>query len=171
MGVLVDARALEQKTELTPRDPWHFPPRNLSNIDFGDMYAGDPKLSDNTTDLWPTDGTGGLNLEVLNALDDTWQKEFTQALSDWENGTPDALTLTITQGEVDYECSQVDGLMKVCNGNFGDTGWLGINEILTSTRDGLIQSSVAKMNEYYLRNAEYDERRYTMCHEVSQCGR
>jgi hypothetical protein len=32
--------------------------------------------------------------------------------------------------------------------------------------DGVIQSSVAKMNEYYLRNANYDHRRFTMCHEI-----
>ena len=32
--------------------------------------------------------------------------------------------------------------------------------------DQIIQSSVAKMNEYYLNNADYNERLYTMCHEV-----
>jgi len=25
---------------------------------------------------------------------------------------------------------------------------------------------VAKMNEYYLMNADYDHRRFTMCHEI-----
>lgn len=123
-------------------------------------------MSDNTTNSWPTNGQGGLELEMLNALDDTWQNEFATAVADWENGDPDALTLTVTRGEVDYACEQRDGLQKVCSGNFGDTGWLGINELLTSTRDGAIQSSVAKMNEYYLRNAEIEERQYTMCHEV-----
>jgi hypothetical protein len=44
---------------------------------------------------------------------------------------------------------------------------LGINEVLKSVTDGVISSSVAKMNEYYLNNADYDERLYTMCHEVS----
>ena len=29
---------------------------------------------------------------------------------------------------------------------------------------GFIVQSVAKMNEYYLRNAGFDERQYTMCH-------
>ena len=51
-------------------------------------------------------------------------------------------------------------------GNYGETGWLGINEVLKSVPQGIIQSSVAKMNEHYLFNADYDERLYTMCHEL-----
>jgi hypothetical protein len=31
---------------------------------------------------------------------------------------------------------------------------------------GAIVNSVAKMNEYYLYNAEYESRQYTMCHEI-----
>jgi hypothetical protein len=54
-----------------------------------------------------------------------------------------------------------------CVGNYGETGWLGINEVLKSVQYDVIESSVAKMNEYYLNNADYDERLYTMCHEVS----
>jgi hypothetical protein len=44
---------------------------------------------------------------------------------------------------------------------------LGINEVLKSVTYDLIESSVAKMNEYYLNSADYNERLYTMCHEVS----
>jgi hypothetical protein len=154
----------------------------FGNIDFGDftgvlenftgitpeLFNTDPFVGDNTTNVWRgTTGEGGLSLELLNALDDTWQSEFTEAIGNWENCQPDALTLTTTQIDVDHTCSQVDGVMKVCNGNYGDTGWLGINEVIKTVPDGIIQSSVAKMNEYYLNNAAYEERLYTMCHEVS----
>lgn len=54
--------------------------------------------------------------------------------------------------------------MVVCNANFGATGWVGINE--NQIIGGRIVSSVAKMNEYYLRNGGYDHRRFTMCHEI-----
>ena len=101
---------------------------------------------------------------ILNALDDTWQTEFGVAIDDWENGNPDALTLTVERGDVDNACTPVDGLQKVCNGNYGETGWLGINEIMKIGEE--IQSSVAKMNEYYLLNADNPKRQYTMCHEV-----
>jgi len=139
---------------------------NLTNFDFGDLYDTDPFVNDNTTSAWPTRGEGGLELDMLNALDETWQSEYAIAIDDWENGTPDALTLKSSRGDVDYSCTKKDGLQKVCSANFGDTGWLGLNELVKTVAGGIIQSSVAKMNEYYLRNADNAERQFTMCHEI-----
>jgi hypothetical protein len=148
---------------------------NLTGDGFGDLFDNwnidqDPFVGDNSTSNWPQDnrGQGGLTLQIQNALDDTWTQEFGIAVSDWENGTPDPLTLPTVKVATDRACSQVNGVMKVCNGNYGDTGWLGINELLLITQRGVetIQSSVAKMNEYYLLNADFIERRYTMCHEI-----
>ena len=138
----------------------------LEGLDFGGMFDSDPKLGDNTTYTWRSDlvepSNGGLHLTLRNALDDTWQQEFEDAISDWEESP--ALTLDPQRVEVDHDCNRVDGVMVVCNANFGETGWAGINENEISGEG--IMSSVAKMNEYYLRNANYDHRRYTMCHEV-----
>ena len=141
----------------------------LGNItgDYGDLWNLDPFLSDNSTSSWPTRGEGGLTLEMKNALDDAWQEEYKEALSDWENGQPDTLTLPTERIDVDHTCKPKDGVMKVCNGNYGATGWLGVNELVKNAATSIIQSSVAKMNEYYLLNADIYERQYTMCHEVS----
>jgi hypothetical protein len=95
-------------------------------------------------------------------LDDNWQTEFEQAVSDWQES--DALVLETERVDVDHTCTPVDGYMVVCNANFGATGWVGINE--NSIVRDVIVSSVAKMNEYYLMNADYDHRRFTMCHEI-----
>lgn len=155
----------------------------VKNIDFGDftdvlqnftgfssdLFNEDPFVGDNTTNLWVGHirGEGGLSLELWNALDDSWQQEYSEAVNDWNTFCdPKVLVLTTTDVPVDNECTQEDGLMKVCNGNYGDTGWLGINQVLKSVPTGIIQSSVAKMNEHYLANADYDERLYTMCHEL-----
>lgn len=155
----------------------------IKNIDFGDftdvlqnftgftpeLWNEDPFVGDNTTNVWEghTSGEGGLTLELWNALDDTWQAEYVEAIADWnEYCDPKVLLLTSEDVEVDRECTQENGVMKVCNGNYGETGWLGINEVLKTVPQGIIQSSVAKMNEHYLLNADYDERLYTMCHEV-----
>lgn len=138
----------------------------MTDFDFGDLYDSDPFLSDNTTNSWPTNGEGGLELDILNALDDTWQGEYAIAFDDWNNGNPDALTLTSIRGDVDYSCKKKDGLQKVCSANLGESGYLGINVIIKTVPAGIIQSSVAKMNEYYLRNANNAERQYTMCHEI-----
>lgn len=147
----------------------------LDNIpdDLGDFFDNDPFAGsgggggDGMNDShWPTKGNAGLSLELQNALDEAWQGEFSMAVSDWENGTPDALTLSTKDVGVDHTCRVVNGVMKVCNGNFGNSGWLGINEILQNSVNKEIQSSVAKMNEYYLLNADQYKRQFTMCHEI-----
>jgi hypothetical protein len=136
---------------------------SLDDIDFGGLFGSDPAKGDATVRKWPADYIdGGLHLTLLNALDDTWQSEFDDALADWQES--DALDLTIDRVDVDYECNRIPGVMVICNANFGATGWVGINQ--NEIKDGVIMSSVAKMNEYYLRNADYDHRRFTMCHEV-----
>jgi hypothetical protein len=153
---------------------------NLDFPDFGDLtgvldnftnfeggFNTDPFVGDNSTNSWDNGGkNNGLELELINALDDTWTEELVAAVSDWENGDPDALTLTTTKGEVDNTCTPINGVMKICNGNYGETGWLGINEIMSTSRTGIIVNSVAKMNEHYLNNADFFERQYTMCHEI-----
>lgn len=141
--------------------------KNISDFDWGDLYDEDPFVGDNTTNAWATKGEG-LSLELQNALDDLWQEEFDIAVADWQES--EVLTLSTKRVAVDHSCGRVDGVMLVCNGNFGATGWVGINEVeIQYARQGdpgFIVSSVAKMNEYYLNNADFSKRRYTMCHEI-----
>eukprot|EP00588_Corethron_pennatum_P009711 CAMPEP_0194272752 /NCGR_PEP_ID=MMETSP0169-20130528/6229_1 /TAXON_ID=218684 /ORGANISM="Corethron pennatum, Strain L29A3" /LENGTH=518 /DNA_ID=CAMNT_0039015491 /DNA_START=178 /DNA_END=1734 /DNA_ORIENTATION=- len=129
----------------------------------------------------------GLVLTVANACSSDWDEHFSEAVSEWDRlgeklemyGNVDILELTKKEVGRDVECSQSPGLLKVCNGNYGDTGWKGINEV--RIQGGYISSSVAKMNEFYLgdENGEglgvsafetkkklMNERRYTMCHEL-----
>ena len=122
---------------------------------------------------WKNNGQG-LELEILNALDDTWQTTFETAIRNWDQGTPDSLSLFITKIDPETECEAIDDVMKVCNGNYGDTGWRGLNEVLLDRRTNIITSSAARMNEYYLRmsglsnalqSQARDQRQYTMCHE------
>lgn len=138
---------------------------NLSTDLFDELWGEDPfvgnSVGDNSTSEWESRAGQGLSLEIQNSLDDTWTAIFEQAVSDWDNGDPDALTLTTRTISVDRACSSVDGVMKVCNANYGETGWLGLNELLLLDR-GIIVSSVAKMNEYYLLNSNEAERQYTM---------
>ncbi len=139
--------------------------RNITNLNLSDYYDNGPFVADNSTIVWVNQGKG-LELEVVNALDDTWQTEFELAVSDWDNGSPDSMTLTVTRGEVDYSCKEQDGALKVCSGNFGDTGWLGITDMMYIESTGEVLISVAKMNEYYLRNADSAIRQFTMCHQL-----
>jgi len=142
---------------------------NLTDDAFGDLWnsTDDPSVGsvkDNTTYEW-VNSKNGLSLELYNALDDSWQGEYAIAVKDWEEGTPDSLTLSTKKVTVDHGCTPVDGVMKVCNGNYGESGWLGINELIILNKK-TIKNSVAKMNEHYLLNADGNKRRYVMCHEI-----
>mmetsp|Transcript_14870 Transcript_14870/g.30347 ORF Transcript_14870/g.30347 Transcript_14870/m.30347 type:complete len:345 (+) Transcript_14870:43-1077(+) len=111
-----------------------------------------------------TTGTGGLKLEIVNALEEKWYPFFDLSVAQWDDGNPDVLTLSTSMGRPDSDCTPILGKMKVCNGNYGDTRWKGLN-IVTLQNDEITQSS-AKMNEYYLAEGGDDKRQYTMCHEI-----
>jgi hypothetical protein len=106
-----------------------------------------------------------LSLTIVNYCQDQWSDEFAQAVSDWDNGDPDALTLTTETMGYDTVCDFEDGIMKVCNLDYGETGWKGLNEYMVDAND-IIANSRAKMNEYYLAGVEGPERQYVMCHEI-----
>ena len=63
-------------------------------------------------------------------------------------------------------CSALDGKVKVCNGDYGETGWRGLNNLVIT--NGFITSSVARMNEFYTGDpsTDDDEMQYVMCHEL-----
>lgn len=138
---------------------------DLSNLP--GVFDNDPFGGTNPSDAskWKTKG-GGLQLEVVNAMQEQWWNNFNLALDEWDAGTPDALTLTRSIAEYDYNCSPIQGKMKVCNGDYGDTRWKGINQLLLS--GGWIVSSTAKMNEFYLSGASAAQRQYTTCHEIGK---
>jgi hypothetical protein len=142
-------------------DPWK-----------GDTTGTDPQASPSTGGAfrWSNNNNNnnGLTLVILNAMDDSWDKELRVAVDNWEAGVPvDPLSLSIQNVAYDFDCTAVEGKLKVCNGNYGATRWRGINEVILNRRTNTIISSAAKMNEYYLPNGGRAEQRlYTLCHEI-----
>jgi hypothetical protein len=114
-----------------------------------DFQNEDPFNAKNASevDKWRTPGDVGLTLEVVAALESIWLPYFETAVFQWDNGSPDALTLSKSYGDHQTVCDPVNFKLIVCNGNYGDTRWRGINKILLA--DGFIFASTAKMNEYY----------------------
>lgn len=146
---------------------------------FADLLGReDPWDGVNETYSWPNNGTG-LRLTILNALDDEWHPYFYKAVEQWDDGDPDGLTLqTEMRTSPDFNCTTERGYLKVCNGNYGATGWTGINKVVTGGSTGSIMSSAARMNDYYFpsststdttatqSNNQSDAKQYTMCHEI-----
>ena len=130
----------------------------------GSYFGKDQPPNINGTELWDVTGHQGLTLELLNALEDKWTPYFDDRVAAWDNGMPDALTLTTSKVSYDFDCSPVDGKVKVCNGNYGATDWTGIT--MTFIVDDFIQNAVSTMNDYFLDNEKDALKYYTMCHEV-----
>lgn len=144
------------------QDDW----QGAGNITF-DMINGTrvPRLPDNAIG-WANTGNG-LRLDVLNACSDEWQPYVQTAIANWDNGYPiDSLTLYTSREDYDPICTQVNGKLKICNGDYGDTQWRGLNEVLMSPRTGTIVSSTARLNEFYLNYEGEAQKLYTCCHEL-----
>ena len=133
----------------------------IPNFNKDAAREADPFSGTTSTAKWNNGGGSGVEIEFLNALDDSWQVIFALAIADWEFGTPDALTLKSEQIAHEVECEAVQGKIKVCNGNYGETNWRGINlAVLDSS--GFITSSSAKMNQYYLDFDPEGAKQYTV---------
>lgn len=153
-----------------------------------DILESDPFAGGGSPLLrWDNGGSGGLNIEILRAVSANWETTFEDAVFDWDNGNPNAVTLTTVPIAYEFNCDQVIGeysiqqfgvcrpsdsnvvsyfvgKIKVCDGDYGETKWRGINEFTQDTSTGFIVSSSAKMNDFYLLDAGEDARLYTMCH-------
>ena len=62
----------------------------------------------------------------LTAAD--WRGYLAQTSSDWNSGNSAVLT-AIVGGTANKRCSMVAGTSQVCNGNYGNNGWLGLASI------------------------------------------
>jgi len=129
----------------------------------------DPNYDDLSSGLdlankWRRGDFMGLEIVVENALDESWVPYFEDYVRQWDDGNPDALRLNTVRVPVDNDCDPLPGRIKVCNGNYGNTDWDGINYFLTS--GPYIQWSTSKMNDYHLEQDTEARKKYTMCHEL-----
>lgn len=145
------------KTDTIP----NFPSFGGSFFEEDDPWEG---LKPGDVVKWNNGGSGGLELEMIDALDSNWEDVFHTVVADWDSGSPRSLKLSTQKQGSDPECEPVDNKSKVCNSNYGDTQWRGINQVLI--QNGYIVATTSKMNEYYLDKSSEAQRRYTMCHEI-----
>lgn len=109
----------------------------------------------------------GLKLRIINNLDDKWEPYFQQSIEDWEQGDPNVLSLSVVKvAQHDPACEFVIGSMKVCNGDYGNTDWVGLNQV--KLLDDQIIASVVFMNDYHLDRMSVEAKQSTMCHELGQ---
>lgn len=113
---------------------------------------------------WDNFGAKGLDMVVMNALDSNWEDTFTKMINLWNGGDQAALNLLTVDYPPDFACTPTVGRIKICNGDYGDQQWVGLNTV--TLQNGYIRNSVVRMNDFYLDRATEDQRRYAMCHEM-----
>lgn len=132
----------------------------------GNTQVEDPFHGKNPIAQWTTDGSG-LKVTILNALDEAWGEILDLAVEDWEFGNPDAITISVQKEAADNNCEQKEGMIKVCNGNYGDTKWRGFTELQLDASNGIAAATI-KLNDFYLNSMSKNARQYTLCHEFGK---
>ena len=102
-----------------------------------------------------------------------WKGHLTQTSSDWNSpeklGKTTPIMTAIVAGQSNKRCSMVAGTTQVCNGAYGNNGWLGLATIYITSGSHITQGS-AKMNDTYFNTSTYNnpnEREHVMCQEVA----
>ena len=63
---------------------------------------------------WESPGCAGLELHVIDNLEDKWEPYFKRSIADWDNGEPDVLTLHVRKPTFfGPGCEPSEGLLKV----------------------------------------------------------
>ena len=97
-----------------------------------------------------------------------WKAHLAQTSTDWNSGNSAVLT-AIVAGAANKRCSMVAGTTQVCNGTYGNNGWLGLASINITGGTHITQGS-AKMNDTYFNTTTYNnpnEREHVVCQEVA----
>ena len=115
---------------------------------------------------------------TLNVGDNTtggsgWNSRLSAAIGDWNNpigGYSKMVNLVVGGGQSSSpDCAPKLGRIEVCNGSYGENGWLGIAQIWTGGGFHIAQA-VAKMNDTYFNMDQYNTaawRQLVVCQEVA----
>lgn len=104
-------------------------------------------------------------LKVGDNVSSAWDSYLTVAISDWTESA--VLDLTPVAGGSTKNCRPTAGRIEVCNGRYGNNGWLGIAQIWASGDH--ITQAVTKVNDTYFNTSTYDTpawRQMVICQEI-----
>ena len=117
--------------------------------------------------------TSEFTLKLGDNMSSSWKQYLSAASSDWNSptvfgATPTPLITAVVAGQGGKRCSSVSGTTQVCNGTYGNNGWLGLATISISGVH--ITRGTAKMNDTYFNLAKYNnpnEKLHVVCQEVA----
>jgi hypothetical protein len=108
-------------------------------------------------------------IQVGDNVSAAWDGYLRTAASDWSADTAgNPLNANVVAGASKGKCRPVSGRVEVCNGAYGNNGWLGLAQIWVSS-GGHITQATTKMNDTYYNTSKYNTpawRGAVMCQEV-----
>src|SRR5215217_2668390 len=77
-------------------------------------------------------------------LSSGWKTYLRTASSDWSKST--VLDTTVVAGQASGRCKATSGRVEVCNGSYGQNGWLGVASIWLASNSKHITQGTVKLN-------------------------
>jgi hypothetical protein len=105
-------------------------------------------------------------LKVGDNVTSQWDGILNTTISDWSQST--VVDLTKVAGQATGRCKGTSGRDEVCNGTYGNTGWLGVASI-SVTGGTHITLGTVKLNDTYFNTSTYNTtawRNLVSCQEV-----
>ena len=106
-------------------------------------------------------------LQVASNVNAGWDGYLNTAISDWAASDVLNLNKAAANGS-GSTCTPTSGRIVVCNGAYGNTGWLGVAQIWV-TKGSHITQATTKINDSYFGSAPYNTsawKQMVMCQEV-----
>lgn len=104
-------------------------------------------------------------LKVGDNVSSQWDAILDNSIADWSASS--VLNLTKVAGQGRKNCRPTAGRVEVCNGTYGNNGWLGIAQIWASGNH--ITQGTTKVNDTYFNTPTYNTtawRNLVMCQEI-----
>lgn len=113
---------------------------------------------------WPS-GPGPVTVSLGDNVGGTWDGLLVVVDGQWDTTYVD---VAAGAGASDAACSPVAGRVEVCNGEYGENGWLGLATVWFDSGGHIAQGTV-QVNDSYFLTPTYDNdtaRLHVMCQEV-----
>jgi len=106
-------------------------------------------------------------LKLGDNVSSMWDGSLSAASVDWNASV---IKNAVVAGTSNANCDPTLERVEVCNGSYGENGWLGIAQIwVYRGKDGHIAQAIVKLNETYFALPAYDTlawKQFVMCQEV-----
>ncbi len=110
---------------------------------------------------WTKPGSGDRKIQV-KLYHVQWEGQFRDAIGEWGKRTEFSFSIE----KVDSNCNipNDDGRLKVCDGDYGSTGWSGLADVVLKEGTKHISRGRLRLNTYYHPNSTIA--RSVWCHEA-----